>query len=111
VPRASRWAVPLLFAVLLAAFASGIWKSYRDVFPARDLYRVTGVFEDRVGETMILVKHEAVPGLMGEMAYMVLFAESRQLLDEATLHRGDRGRRTIRQRPDKLLIVEIRKIR
>ena len=103
--------VPLLFVVLLIGFAAGIWKSYRDVFPGRDLYRVTGVFEDRWGETMILVKHEAVPGLMEEMAFMAFIVESRELLDRAALHRGDRVRFTIRQLPDKLLVVGIKKIR
>ena len=109
--RTSRWAVPVLFVLLLAGFAAGIWGSYRELFPARGLYRVTGVFEDRWGETMILVKHEAVPGLMEEMDSMAFFAESKELLDRAALHRGDRARFTIRQLPDRLLVIEIQKIR
>ena len=109
-PRASRWAVPILFVVLLAAFAAGIWGSYRDVFPARGLYRVTGVFEERWGETMIMVKHEAISGLMDEMSSMAFLVESKELLDRAHLRRGDHVRFTIRQLPDKLLVVEIQKI-
>ncbi len=96
---------------LLVAFAAGIWGTYRDSFPAKGLYRVTGVFESRWGEIMILVKHDAVPGLMPEMSSMAFLAESRKLLDQAALRPGDRVRLTIRQLPDKLLVVEIRKLR
>ncbi len=106
-----RWAVPLLFAVLLVAFAAGIWGSYRAQYPGPGLYRVTGVFEGRSGDTMILVRHEAVPGLMEEMASMAFLAESKELLDRAALRPGDHIRFTIRQAPDTLLVVEIRKIR
>jgi hypothetical protein len=106
-----RWVAPLLFAVLLAGFAAGIWGSYRAVFPAKGLYRVTGVFESRASETMILVKHDAVPGLMEEMASMAFFVESRELLDRADLKPGDRVRFTIRQAPERLLVVEIQKVR
>ena len=108
---ARRWAVPFLFALLLVAFAAGIWGSYRESFPGKGLYRVSGVFETRAGDTLILVKHEAVPGLMQEMGSMALFAESREMLDRAELHPGERVRLTVRQFPDKLLIVEIQKVR
>ena len=110
-PRAPRWAVPVLFVVLLAALAAGIWGSYRDVFPARGLYRVTGIFEERWGETLILVRHEAIPGLMDEMNSMAFQAQSKELLDRAALRRGDHVRFTIHQFPDKLLVVEIQKVR
>ena len=106
-----RWAVPVLFVVLLAGFAAGIWGTYREAFPAKGLYRVTGIFESRGGETMILVRHDAVPGLMPEMRSMVFVAESKELLDTAALHAGDRVRLTVRQMPDHLLVVEIRKLR
>ncbi len=106
-----RWVAPLLFLVLLASFAVGIWGSYRAVFPAKGLYRVTGVFESRAGDTTILVRHDAVPGLMEEMAFMAFFVESKELLDRADLKPGDRVRFTIRQVPDRLLVVEIQKIR
>src|SRR5712692_11843783 len=69
-PRTPRWAAPVLFLLLLAAFAVGIWGSYREAFPGKGLYRITGIFEDRWGDTMILVKHDAVPGLMAEMSNM-----------------------------------------
>ena len=110
--RLPRWGVPALFVILLAGFAAGIWGAYREAFPGKGLYRVTGVFESRGAEAMILVKHEAVPGLMPEMRSMVFVAESRELLDEAALHPGDRVRLTVRQRAaNDLLVVEIRKLR
>jgi hypothetical protein len=104
------FAVPSLCAVSLAAFAAGLWGSYRDVFPARGLYRVTGIFEARGGESLIMLRHDAIPGLMDEMSSMALLAESKELLDRAALRRGDHVRFTIRQLPDKLLVVEIQKI-
>jgi len=60
---------------------------------------------------MILVKHDAVPGLMEEMSSMAFLAESKELLDRAALRPGDRVRFTIRSLPDKLLVVEIQTIR
>jgi hypothetical protein len=60
---------------------------------------------------MILVKHEAVAGLMDEMGSMALFADSRELLDAADLHPGDRLRLTVRQDgPQRLAVVEIKKL-
>lgn len=81
------------------------------MFPARGLYRVTGVFEARSGDTLMLVKHDVVPGFMDEMLSMAIFAESPALLDTAALVRGDRVRLTVRQEKDRLVAVEILKIR
>src|SRR5262249_50472497 len=111
VSRTRPWAVPLLFMLLLAGFAAGIWGSYRGVFPAKGLYRVTGIFESRAGDTLVVVRHDAVPGLMEEMNSMAFVAESKDLLDRSDLHPGQRVRLTVRQLPDKLLIVGIQKIR
>jgi hypothetical protein len=111
VSRTPRWVLAALFLLLLCLFAAGIWGSYRDAFPGKGLYRVTGVFEQRWGDTMILVRHDAVPGLMEQMNSMAFRAESKDLLDRADLHPGDRVRFTIRQVPDALLVVEIQKIR
>ena len=94
----------------MIGFAAGIWGTYRQIFPARGLYRVTGVFVSRWGERMVLVKHDAVPGLMDEMNSMSFIAESKELLDRANLAPGDRVRFTIRQLPDALVIVEIKKL-
>ncbi len=108
--RSRRWAVPLVFVLLLAGFAAGIWGSYRDVYPGRGLFRVTGVFEGRGSDTLILVSHDAAPGVMDEMSKMAFYAETKEMLDGASLRRGDRVRLTVRQLPDRYLVVEIRKI-
>jgi hypothetical protein len=59
----------------------------------------------------MLVRHDAVPGFMDEMQSMALFAESPGLLDAADLRLGDRVRLTVRQEKDRLVAVEIQKIR
>ena len=108
--RARRWVAPALFAVLLAAFAAGIWGIYRSNFPGKGLYRASGVYEARYAEVMVVVRHEKLPGLMDEMQAMVLQAESRDILDRATLMPGDRVRLTIRPEGERLLLVDIQKI-
>jgi hypothetical protein len=109
-PIGRRWQAPLLYLLLLIGLGAGIWGTYRAVFPGRGLYRVTGIFEARVGDTMILVRHDAVPGLMEEMKSMMFFAESREVIDRAKLAQGDRIRFTLRQTPDKLLVVDIQRL-
>jgi hypothetical protein len=47
---------------------------------------------------------------MDEMSKMAFYAESKDLLDRAGLSRGDRVRLTVRQLPDRYLVVEIKKI-
>jgi hypothetical protein len=69
------------------------------------------VFEARGDGTLMLVRHEAVPGFMDPMQSMAIFAESPALLEGADLHRGDRVRLTVRQEKDRLIAVEIQKIR
>jgi hypothetical protein len=96
--------------LLLAGFAAGIWGSYRDVYPGRGLFRVTGVFEGRGSDTLLLVSHDAAPGVMDEMSKMAFYAETKEMLDVAGLRRGDRVRLTVRRLPDRYLVAEIRKI-
>lgn len=105
-----RWAAPLLFVLLALSFAAGIWGTWREVYPGKGLYRVTGVFEARASDTLMLVNHDAAPGLMDEMSRMAFYAETKDLLDGAGLRRGDRVRLTVRQLPDRYLVVEIKKI-
>jgi hypothetical protein len=108
--RAPRWAIPLLVGILLAVFAAGIWGSYRAAYPARGLYRVSGVFEARAGDALMIVRHEAVAGLMDEMQSMAFATESPALLDAARLAPGDRVRLTVRQERDRLVVVDIQKL-
>jgi hypothetical protein len=105
-----RWIAPVLFAVLLAAFAAGIWGMYRANFPGQGLYRASGVFEARYADVMVIVRHEKLPGVMEQMDAMVLEAESKDILDRAQLTRGDRVRLTIRPVGERLVLVDIQKI-
>ena len=109
-PGSPRWAAPVLFVLLALSFAAGIWGTWREVYPGPGLYRVTGVFEGRAGDTLMLVSHDAAAGLMDEMSRMAFYAETRDVLDRADLRRGDRVRLTVRQLPDRYLVVEIKKI-
>ena len=95
------WVAPLLFVVLLAAFAAGIWGAYRAAFPGQGLHRVSGVHENRLTDLMISVRHERIPGVMDEM---------KELIDRAQLKPGDRVRLTVRTTADRLLLVDIQKI-
>jgi hypothetical protein len=106
-----RWVAPVLFSVLLAAFAAGIWGIYRSNFPGKGLYRAGGVYETRLTDVMVVVRHEKMPGLMDEMQAMVFMAESKDILDRAKLLPGDRVRLTIRPTADRLLLVDIQKIK
>ncbi len=101
--------MPLLLSLLLAGLATGIWGSYRSSFPAPGLYRIDAIFQGRAGDTLILVKHAVVPGLMEEMGSMAFFSESRELLDAADLRPGDPIRLTVRRLPDRLLVVGIKR--
>lgn len=108
---ARRWVAPALFAALLAAFGAGIWGIYRSNFPGQGLYRASGVYETRLTDVMVIVKHEKMPGLMDEMQSMVFMAESKDVLDRAKLSTGDRVRLTIRPTAERLLLVDIQKIK
>jgi hypothetical protein len=72
---------------------------------------VTGIFEARGPGTLMLVRHDAVTGFMDEMQSMALYAETPALLDAADLRRGDRVRLTVRQERDRLVAVEIQRMR
>lgn len=48
---------------------------------------------------------------MDEMESMALFAESSGMLEGADLRRGDRVRLTVRRDGDRLVAVEIQKVR
>ena len=105
------WKVVALFVILLLGFALGIWGTYRAVYPEKGVHRLIAIFQARAGETAILVGHEAAPALaMGSMELMAFDVESKALLDQAGLKAGDRVRLTIRQTPDRLLVIKIDKL-
>src|SRR5262249_23623721 len=108
--RTRRWVAPVLFAVLLAAFAAGIWGMYRSNFPGKGLYRASGVYEARYGDVMVIVRHEKLPGFMDPMDAMVLEAESRPPLARAQWPGGDRVGLPTGPGGARLFLVDIQKI-
>jgi Cu/Ag efflux protein CusF len=96
----------LLFVVLLAAFAAGIWGTV--IRPAA--YEVRGTIVGRPAPDMILVRHEAVSALgMNAMDLMAVSA-SPALLDPVVLKTGDRVRLAVRQVNDQLVLIRIEKL-
>jgi hypothetical protein len=96
----------LLFVVLLAAFAAGIWGTV--IRPAA--YEVRGTIVGRPAADMILVRHEAVSGLgMNAMDLMAVSA-SPTLLDPVAPKLGDRVRLAVRQVNDQLVLIRIEKL-
>ncbi|PYN17733.1 MAG: hypothetical protein DME05_03555 [Candidatus Rokuibacteriota bacterium] len=103
---ASRAFVALLFVVLLAAFAVGIWGTV--LRPAA--YEVHGVLVARPTPDLIVVRHEPVAGLgMGAMELMAVSAEP-ALLDPLAPKAGDRVKLAVRQRDDRLILLRIERL-
>ncbi|PYN77112.1 MAG: hypothetical protein DMD97_10150 [Candidatus Rokuibacteriota bacterium] len=103
---ASRAFVALLFVVLLAAFAVGIWGTV--LRPAA--YEVRGVLVARPTPDLIVVRHEPVAGLgMGAMELMAVSAEP-ALLDPLAPKAGDRVKLAVRQRDDRLILLRIERL-
>ncbi len=105
--RAPRWALVLLFAALLAAFAAGIWGTLLRP-PA---YEVRATVLARPASNLLIVRHEAVEALgMSRMEMMAVFGEP-ALLDAADLRAGDRVRLGVRRRNDEIVLIRIEKLR
>ena len=105
-PRRARWTLALLFAALLVLFAAGIWGTLLRP-PA---YEVRGSFVARPAPTLILVRHDPVPGLdMGAMELMAIFAEPSQL-DGVVLVPGDLVRLAVRRQDDRLVLIGLEKM-
>ena len=96
----------LLFVVLLAAFAAGIWGTI--IRPPA--YEVRGTIVARPSPDMLLVRHEPVSALgMGAMELMAVSA-SPDLLDPVGAKPGDRVKLAVRQRDDQLILIRIEKL-
>ena len=103
---ARRLVVVLLFVVLVALFAAGLWGTV--VRPAA--YEVRGELVARAAPDVILVRHQPVSALgMGAMEMMAVQAAP-QTLDAATLAPGDRVRLAVRPSGDALVLVWIERI-
>ncbi|MBI2217225.1 MAG: copper-binding protein [Candidatus Rokubacteria bacterium] len=103
---ARRWLPIVLFAVLLALFAAGLWGTI--VRPAA--YEVRGQLVARPEPGMILVRHEAVGALrMGAMEMMAVVGEP-ALIDAADVKPGDRLRLAVRPHGEQVLLLRIERL-
>jgi hypothetical protein len=92
--------------VLVAAFAAALWATVLRP-PA---YEVRGQVVARPAANLLMVRHEAVPGLgMTSMELMALLSDP-ALLDAAHVAPGDRVRLAVRRKNDDLLLLRIEKL-
>jgi hypothetical protein len=106
-PHRSRLLVTALFVLLLAGWAIGIWATM-----LRGTVReIIGTFVTRPSDTMILIRHDALPVLgMQPMELMAVEVDAKALIDHAALRPGDRLRLTVRQQPDRMLALKLERI-
>ena len=98
--RARRLLV-LLFVLLLALFAAGLWGTV--VRPAA--YEVRGEVVARAGPDLLLIRHQPVTALgMGAMEMMAVRGAP-ETLDAARLAPGDRVRLAVRARGDEIVLL------
>ena len=103
----ARRLVVVLFVVLVALFAAGLWGTV--VRPAA--YEVRGELVARAAPDLILVRHQPVSGLgMGAMEMMAVHGAP-ATLDAAQLSPGDRVRLAVRQDGDAVRLVWIERVR
>jgi Cu/Ag efflux protein CusF len=96
-----------LFAVLLVAFAVGLWGTI--VRPAA--YEITGEFLARPATNLILIRHDPVKALgMGAMELMAVFGDPAQI-DAVALAPGERVRLAVRSIDGQLTLLRVTKIR
>jgi hypothetical protein len=103
----ARWLIPLLFVLLVALFAAGLWGTV--VRPAA--YEVRGEVVARAAPDLLLIRHQAVSALgMGPMELMAVRATP-AMLDAAAVKQGERVRLAVRPAGDDLTLVWIEKDR
>lgn len=96
-----------LFAVLLAAFAIGLWGTI--LRPAA--YEVRGELIARPSPDTILVRHDPITALgMAAMELMEVIGDP-VLLDASGARAGDRVRLAVRPVDDRLILVRIERLR
>jgi len=97
----ARWGLVALFLALLGGLALGTWGTV--VRPPA--YELRGDVVARPAPDVLLVRHDAVPGLgMGAMALMVVSADPR-VLDAAGVRPGARVRLAVRAQGDRLVVL------
>jgi Cu/Ag efflux protein CusF len=92
-----------VFALLVTAFALGLWGTV--VRPPA--YEVRGRVLARPAADMLLVRHEAVRALgMTAMELMAVFGEP-AVLDASGVRPGDEVRLAVRQKDERLVVLRI----
>ncbi len=111
--RARRLVIPkvgvivVLFVVLLALFAAGLWGTV--VRPAA--YEVRGEVVARAAPDLLLIRHQPVTALgMGAMEMMAV-RSGPEKLDAARLSPGDRVRLAVRPTGDEIVLVWVERER
>jgi hypothetical protein len=105
-PARTRGLLIVVFVVLVAAFAAGLWGTI--LRPAA--YEVQGQVVARAAPNLLLVRHEAVAGLgMSAMETMAVSVTPEQLAP-LDLKPGDRVRLAVRPRGDDIVLVWIEKL-
>ena len=95
------------FAVLLVAFAAGLWGTI--IRPPA--YEVRGVLVARPAPDMILVRHEPIAALgMSAMELMAIVANP-AVVDGARIGAGDQVRLAVRRRNGDVVLLRVEKIR
>ena len=106
-PARTRGLLVILFVVLVATFAAGLWGTI--LRPAA--YGVQGQVVARASPNLLLVRHEAIVGLgMSAMETMAVSVTPEQLAP-LDLKPGDRVRLAVRPRGDDIVLVWIEKPR
>jgi hypothetical protein len=96
----------VLFLVLVALFAAGLWGTV--VRPAA--YEVRGEVVARAAADMLVIRHQPVSGLgMGAMELMAVRGAP-SMLDQAALAPGQRVRLAVRQDGDALVLVWVERL-
>jgi len=100
----TRGLLVVLFVVLVAAFAAGLWGTI--LRPAA--YEVRGEIVARAAPDLLLVRHEAIAGLgMRAMETMAVSVRPEQLAS-LPLRPGDRVQLAVRPDGDQLVLVWIK---
>ncbi|HEY2992335.1 MAG TPA: copper-binding protein, partial [Methylomirabilota bacterium] len=104
-PARARGLLIVLFVVLVAAFAAGLWGTI--LRPAA--YEVQGEIVALAAPDLLLVRHEAIAGLgMSAMETMAVRVAPSQLTG-LSFQPGDRVRLVVRPQGDDLVLVRIEK--
>ena len=97
----------VVFVALLMAFGAGIWGAV--IRPPA--WEVRGQIVARPAADLILVRHDAVPGLGMEPMELMAIATDPGLIDASGAGPGDRVRLGVRRVGDRLVLIRAERLR